>query len=220
PWQTSPSPRHLGGHDDRQHRRPRVITDLSSRDRLLVELVDHIGRACGVRTVDEVHRQPGQLPRAFSVILKDQTGRILLQRRSAAKTRFASLWANACCGHPAPGQSVATSANRRLREELGLPRITLAEAGVYVYYAEDLITGRVEFEYEHGRVGNRGKNVPLTPDPNEVADRWWVNRDELTSSLDAEPKSFAPWFAGVIARLAEHESTTSPARPAEPSGGR
>ena len=152
----------------------------------MAEVVDHMGRACGVRTVEEVHRRPGHLHRAFSVILIDQTGRILLQRRSAAKTRFASLWANACCGHPAPGQSVAASANRRLREELGLPPITLTEAGVYVYYAEDLITGR----------------------------------DELTSSLDAEPKSFAPWFAGVIARLAEHESTTSPARPAEPSGGR
>ncbi len=197
-----------------------MITDLSSRDRLLVELVDHIGRACGVRTVDEVHRQPGQLHRAFSVILKDQTGRILLQRRSAAKTRFASLWANACCGHPAPGQSVATSANRRLREELGLPRITLAEAGVYVYYAEDLISGRCEFEYDHVLVGNVATEVSLTPDPNEVAELWWVNRDELTSSLDAEPKSFAPWLAGVMARLAEHESTTSTVRPAEPSGGR
>lgn len=179
-----------------------------------------MGRACGVRTVEEVHRRPGHLHRAFSVILKDQTGRILLQRRSAAKTRFASLWANACCGHPAPGQSVAASANRRLREELGLPPITLTEAGVYVYYAEDLISGRVEFEYDHVLVGNLATEVPLTPDPNEVADLWWVNRDELTSSLDAEPKSFAPWFAGVIARLAEHESTTSPTRPAEPSGGR
>ena len=179
-----------------------------------------MGRACGVRTVEEVHRRPGHLHRAFSVILKDQTGRILLQRRSAAKTRFASLWANACCGHPAPGQSVAASANRRLREELGLPPITLTEAGVYVYYAEDLISGRVEFEYDHVLVGNVAIDVPLTPDPNEVADLWWVNRDELTSSLDAEPKSFAPWFAGVIARLAEHESTTNTARPAEPSGGR
>jgi isopentenyl-diphosphate Delta-isomerase len=196
-----------------------VITDLSSRDHLLVEVVDHVGRACGVRTVDEVHRRPGQLHRAFSVILKDQTGRILLQRRSAAKTRFALLWANACCGHPAPEQSVVTSANRRLREELGLPPITLTEAGVYVYYAEDLISGRVEFEYDHVLVGNVATDVPLTPDPNEVADFWWVNRDELTSSLDAEPKSFAPWLAGVIARLAEHESTRSPARPAEPWGG-
>ena len=184
----------------------------------MAEVVDHMGRACGVRTVEEVHRRPGHLHRAFSVILKDQTGRILLQRRSAAKTRFASLWANACCGHPAPGQSVAASANRRLREELGLPPITLTEAGVYVYYAEDLISGRVEFEYDHVLVGNVAIDVPLAPDPNEVL--WWVNRDELTSSLDAEPKSFAPWFAGVIARLAEHESTMSPARPAEPSGGR
>jgi len=196
-----------------------VITNLSSRDRLLVEVVDHMGQPFGVRTVDEVHRQPGQLHRAFSVVLKDQIGRILLQRRSAAKTRFASLWANACCGHPAPGQSVAASANRRLREELGLNPITLTEAGVYVYYAEDPITGRVEFEYDHVLVGSVATDVRLTPDPNEVADLLWVNRHDLATSLDANPESSAPWLAGVIARLAEHESTTSSARPAEPSGG-
>jgi isopentenyl-diphosphate Delta-isomerase len=186
----------------------------------MVEVVDHRGRACGVRTVAEVHQRPGQLHRAFSVILKDQTGRILLQRRSAAKTRFASLWANTCCGHPTPGQPIASSANLRLREELGLAPITLSHAGVYVYYAEDPITGRVEFEYDHVLVGNVAADVPLSPDPNEVADLCWISRNELISSLDAEPKSCAPWLAGVIARLAEHESTTSPARPAEPSGGK
>jgi isopentenyl-diphosphate Delta-isomerase len=157
-----------------------------------------MGQALGIQTVEEAHQAPGQLHRAFSVVLTDDSGRILLQRRSAAKTRFASLWANACCGHPAPGQSIGTSANRRLHEELGLEPISLTDAGVYVYYAEDPIAGRVEFEY----------------------DLRWVNRRELKISLDANPKNYAPWLVGVIARLAEHESTTDPAKPAEPSGGR
>ena len=49
-----------------------------------------------------------------------RTGRTLLQQRAAAKTRFPLRWANACCGHPAPGEAVTVAAARRLGEELGV----------------------------------------------------------------------------------------------------
>jgi isopentenyl-diphosphate Delta-isomerase len=192
---------------------------LSFRERHPVELVDRMGRALDVQTVEEAHQAPGRMHRAFSVVLMDYSGRILLQRRSAAKTRFASLWANACCGHPAPGQSVAVAANRRLCDELGLGPITLAEAGVYLYYAQDPIAGRVEFEYDHVLVGKVPADVPLAPDPDEVADLWWLNWPQLTSSLEASPESYAPWLHGV-ARLARHESDGGRGNPAGPSGGR
>jgi isopentenyl-diphosphate delta-isomerase len=154
------------------------------------------------------------------VVLTDDSGRILLQRRSAAKTRFASLWANACCGHPSPEQSVPDAANQRIREELGLGPVTLADAGVYLYYAEDPIAGRVEFEYDHVLVGRVPSGVSLAPDPNEVAELRWLKRRQLENSIGASPESYAPWLAGVIARLARHESNSDPAKPAGPSGGR
>jgi isopentenyl-diphosphate delta-isomerase len=193
---------------------------IADRERHPVELVDQTGRTVGVETVAEAHQAPGQLHRAFSVVISDYTGRILLQRRSAAKTRFASLWANACCGHPAPGQSVAASANRRLQDELGLGPIVLTEAGVYIYYAEDLSTGRVEFEYDHVLIGKVSADHALEPNPDEVADLRWVNRHDLETSLSTSPHGYAPWLAGVIARLVEHESTTGPATRAGLSGGR
>ena len=62
------------------------------------------GRPIGSATVDEAHQAPGQLHRAFSVFLRDADGRVLLQQRAAAKTRFPLRWANTCCGHPAPGE--------------------------------------------------------------------------------------------------------------------
>jgi isopentenyl-diphosphate Delta-isomerase len=193
---------------------------MADRERHPVEVVNHVGRALGIQTVQEAHQAPGQLHRAFSVVLIDDGGRVLLQRRSAAKTRFASLWANACCGHPSPGQSVVTSAKRRLHEELGLVSIALSDAGVYVYYAEDPIASRVEFEYDHVLVGRVPPDVPLTPDPTEVAGLRWVDQRQLRISLDANPESYAPWLIGVIARLAEHESTRASTKPSEPSCGR
>lgn len=193
---------------------------MSDREHHPVELVDTAGRAVGIQTVAEAHQAPGRLHRAFSVVISDHAGRILLQRRSAAKTRFASLWANACCGHPAPGQSVAPSAEGRLHEELGLEPIALADAGVFVYYAQDPIAGRVEFEYDHVLVGRMPPDAPLTPDPREVADLQWVDQRQLKSSLDISPGSYAPWLVGVIARLTEHQSAAASTKPAEPSGGR
>lgn len=196
------------------------MASLSLRESHPVELVDRTGRPLGVRTVEEAHQAPGRLHRAFSVVLTDDCGRILLQRRSAAKTRFASLWANACCGHPSPEQSVPDAANQRIREELGLGPVTLADAGVYIYYAEDPIAGRVEFEYDHVLVGRVPSGVSLAPDPNEVAELRWLNRRQLENSLGASPESYAPWLGGVIARLARQESNSDPAKPAGPSGGR
>jgi isopentenyl-diphosphate Delta-isomerase len=196
------------------------MASLSFRESHPVELVDRTGRPLGVRTVEEAHQAPGRLHRAFSVVLTDDCGRILLQRRSAAKTRFASLWANACCGHPSPEQSVPDAANQRIREELGLGPVTLADAGVYLYYAEDPNAGRVEFEYDHVLVGRVPSDVSLAPDPNEVAELRWLNRHQLENSLGASPESYAPWLGGVIARLARQESNSDPAKPAGPSGGR
>ncbi len=115
-------------------------------------------------------------------MLIDPAGRLLLQRRAAVKTRFPPRWANACCGHPAPGESLSVAAIRRLREEIGLGPVALTEVGVYVYYAEDPVTGRVEFEYDHVLLGRIDADEPLLPDPDEVADLRWVAAAKTSSS--------------------------------------
>ena len=120
-----------------------------SRETMLVELVDEVGTGIGACSVAEAHAAPGRRHRAFSVLLYDQVGRVLVQRRAAVKTRFASRWSNTCCGHQAPGQDTAAAAALRLSAELGLtPEHTteLAEVGVLSYEALDPGTGRVERE--------------------------------------------------------------------------
>ncbi len=173
----------------------------TSRETHLVELVDDHGRATGERTVAEAHQPPGLLHRAFSVLLIDPAGRVLLQQRAAVKTRFPLRWANSCCGHPAPGQSLSTAANLRLQEELGVGPVSLSEIGVHHYHAEDPATGRVEFEYDHVLRADFSPDEPLHPDPAEVADLRWVDPLELHADLTAEPQRYAPWLSGVLDRL-------------------
>ncbi|HZN78037.1 MAG TPA: isopentenyl-diphosphate Delta-isomerase [Micromonosporaceae bacterium] len=166
----------------------------------LVELVDTTGRVTGSSTVEEAHDAPGQLHRAFSVHLVDPAGRVLLQQRAAVKTRFPLRWANACCGHPAPGEPVSAAATRRLGEELGVAGVPLTEIGVYVYRADDPATGRVEHEYDHVLLGRVPPDLPMSPDPAEVAAVRWLFPAELDLFL-AEPDQCAPWLAGVTAVL-------------------
>ncbi|GAA3449405.1 isopentenyl-diphosphate Delta-isomerase [Dactylosporangium matsuzakiense] len=167
-----------------------------SRESQLVELVTPDGAADGSATVDAAHRAPGRLHRAFSVLLVAPDGRILLQQRAAAKTRFALRWANACCGHPGPGEPVATAAARRLSEELGVSAPPLREVGVYLYQADDPDSGRVEFEFDHVLVGPYDGDVRA--DPAEVAEVEWVYPDELADRLKRFPDFYAPWLAGVL----------------------
>jgi isopentenyl-diphosphate Delta-isomerase len=173
-----------------------------SRERHLVELVDDDGLPIGSETVEVAHQRPGQLHRAFSVVLMNPAGQVLLQRRAAVKTRFPMRWANTCCGHPAPGEEVTVSANRRLKEELGAAPVALSEVGVYVYYAEDPATGRVEWEYDHVLLGQVSGDEELVPDPDEVAELAWVDPDVLPRSIRAEPTLYSPWLAGVINQVA------------------
>jgi isopentenyl-diphosphate delta-isomerase len=173
----------------------------SPREAHLVELVDADGRAVGSATVEVAHRAPGSMHRAFSVLLLDRAGRLLLQRRSTAKTRFPLRWANACCGHPAPGRPVAAEARRRMVEEIGVRDIALTEIGVYVYRAADPATGRVEHEYDHVLLGTVDADVELRPDPDEVAELRWFTRAEVEAGVTADPEAHAPWLAGVVAAL-------------------
>jgi len=169
------------------------------REQLLVELVDEHGESAGRCSVAAAHAAPGRLHRAFSVLLLDEDGRLLLQRRASSKTRFALRWSNTCCGHPAPGEDVAAAGARRLAEELGVAGVDLAEAGTFRYSALDPVTALVEEEHDHvlvGRVSVAG--VQVRPDAAEVAECRWVTPEEAVALL-GDPGTCTPWLGDVLA---------------------
>jgi isopentenyl-diphosphate delta-isomerase len=186
---------------------------MTAREAHIVELVTDDGEPAGTATVADAHDWPGLLHRAFSVLLVDPHGRLLLQRRASVKTRFANRWGNACCGHPPPGEDVAAAAGRRLAEELGLPAVALAPVGVYRYRAGDARTGRVEHEYDHVLVGRVPPGQPFRPDPAEIDELRWMSLADLNTDIENRPASYVPWLAGVL-------SVWCDAVTAESTGGR
>src|SRR5207249_8206455 len=75
--------------------------------------VGHLGRA-------ECHTGRGVLHRAFSLLIFNEAGELLLQQRAGSKRLWPLYWSNSCCSHPRRSESLETAIHRRLREGLGV----------------------------------------------------------------------------------------------------
>ncbi|HYX73957.1 MAG TPA: isopentenyl-diphosphate Delta-isomerase [Steroidobacteraceae bacterium] len=90
---------------------------LDSEALILVDEADreigHLGRA-------DCHAGSGVLHRAFSLLIFNGNGELLLQQRAASKRLWPLYWSNSCCSHPRRSESMEGAIHRRLMEELGL----------------------------------------------------------------------------------------------------
>jgi isopentenyl-diphosphate delta-isomerase len=167
---------------------------MTHRDDDCVVLVDARDTELGVAPKLMAHRD-GQLHRAVSVVLFDNAGRVLLQRRASAKYHSGGLWSNTCCGHPRPGESVTDAARRRLVDELGIEGAELTRVSEFVYFAQ-LEGGLVEHELDHVVIGHWGG--PITPDPAEVSETRWIEPEALFVELAAQRDAYTPWTDRVV----------------------
>lgn len=160
----------------------------------LVILVDENDHPIGSAPKLEVHEQ-GLLHRAVSLLLRDDKGRFLLQRRADAKYHSGGLWSNTCCGHPRPGESIESAALRRLRAEMGILECNIRRVSSFLYRTA-VGNGLVEHEVDHVMVGEwSGKPEP---DPSEVAEWRWVSESALYADLAVNPERYTPWLSGVL----------------------
>jgi isopentenyl-diphosphate delta-isomerase len=185
--------------------RPRESGPASSTADDDVVLVDAGDTVIGIAPKLEVHRQ-GRLHRAVSVVLFDDDGRLLLQRRADGKYHSAGLWSNTCCGHPRPGESVGEAAHRRLLHELGIEGCGLTRVTEFLYFAE-LEGGLVEHELDHVLIGRW--NGAANPDPFEVAETRWIQPAALLEELVHAPDRYTAWTRRVVDHACRHQCALS-----------
>lgn len=154
-----------------------------------ITLVDKNDVPIGVGEKMDVHRR-GLLHRAFSILVFNDAGELLIQRRALGKYHCGGLWANTCCSHPAPDESYLDAAHRRLLEEMGFD-CPLEEKFVFQYRAE-FENELIENEIDHVFFG-AWNGVPKI-NPTEVCEYRWLQIEELFEEIKISPEKFAPWF--------------------------
>jgi isopentenyl-diphosphate delta-isomerase len=170
-----------------------INTDATGVTRQAIVLVDEHDNQVGLCEKLEAHRQ-GLLHRAFSVIIKNDAGQILLQQRAAGKYHSPGLWANACCGHPGEGDDVGRAARRRLGEEMGFE--TDLYPGRQHSYRADVGGGLIENEFVHVFFGCF--NGAIMANADEAADYRWLDADALLAEVAADPESYSTWFRDYL----------------------
>ncbi len=154
-----------------------------------VILVDAGDRPLGSSPKLDAHRR-GELHRAFSILIHDGKGNLLLQKRHPAKYHSGGLWTNACCGHPRPGEDTGAAAHRRLMEEMGIGCF-LSPLGTLLY-RDDVGGGLVEHELVHLFAGLYTGVVH--PDAQEVEEHAWRPLAEVRREAGLAPHRFTVWF--------------------------
>jgi isopentenyl-diphosphate delta-isomerase len=162
----------------------------------MVVLVRENNDVIGYMEKMEAHRL-GLLHRAFSVVIYNDQGEMLIQKRSANKYHTPGLWSNACCSHPRADETVEAAAKRRLIEELGF-NCTLEFIGNFIYRAE-FSNGLIEHELDAMLKGVYNGTMQLNP--HEVSEVRWCEVDALRHEMEETPEAFTPWFREILNRI-------------------
>jgi isopentenyl-diphosphate Delta-isomerase len=141
----------------------------------------------------EAHKK-GLLHRAFSILLFNSKGELLLQKRAQHKYHSAGLWTNTCCSHPRPGEQMTEAVCRRLKEEMGIDA-TPAFAYSFIYKTE-LENGLIEHELDHVFVGSFD-GIPHVNNQ-EVEDWKFESIEWLKKDIVSNPDHYTFWLTEIL----------------------
>ena len=85
-----------------------------------LEIVNEKGEVIGVARRSEIHGNPSLMHRVVHVLVFDEEGRLLLQKRSLNKDVAPGRWDTSVGGHVGIGEELSLSARREMEEELGI----------------------------------------------------------------------------------------------------
>ena len=161
-----------------------------------VILVDESDNEIGVMEKLQAH-QEGLLHRAFSIFIFNSKNELLLQQRALTKYHSAGLWANTCCSHPRPNETIKDSANRRLHEEMGMScDLNIKTNFIYTTQFEN---GLTENELDYVLVGFTNQNPIINIE--EVESYKWQSISDIKTDVIANPQHYASWFKIALERV-------------------
>lgn len=163
---------------------------------IYIPLVNENDEIIGYEEKLEVHLK-GYLHRAFSILVYNDAGQLLIHQRALEKYHSPGLWTNTCCGHPNKGESMEAAVHRRLKEEMGFD-CDLKYDFTFQYNAQ-FDNGLIENEIDHVYKGVF--NDAFIVNSEEVNAYKWVNTEEIKSDVIQNPDDYTVWFREIMGRI-------------------
>lgn len=160
----------------------------------LFEIVDEDDRVIGLRTRAECHGNPSLVHRVAHVLIVNQEGALLLQKRSLHKDIQPGKWDSSVGGHLDPGEDYLAAARREMQEELGLVDQPLT----LLYHCRI----RNEIESENAATFLTYYSGEVNFDPKEIdAVRYWmpqeieraIGKGIFTPHFEQEWRAYRDW---------------------------
>jgi len=164
--------------------------------------VDEHDEEQGLANRLDAHTGDGIRHRAFTCLLFDAEGRLLLAQRAATKRLWDTYWDGTVASHPVEGQSQIDATKERLEDELSVTPdqyddLRVTDRFEYKRYYEDR-----GLEWEVCAVLKATlTDTAIDPDPDEVGGRLWVDYDDLQKNPSQYRQlRLCPWFEIAVRR--------------------
>jgi len=171
-----------------------------------VILVDQDDNPIGKEDKVKCHLPNGKLHRAFTALIFNGDGKLLLTKRSEGKMLWPNDWDGTVASHPRESETYVSSAERRMPEEIGIS-CKMDYVNKFEYHvpykdigSENEICGTLI-----GTVDNFDNSCMIKDEISEVK---WINPDELKNELEQNKDVYCPWMVIALYFLTDSDSAT------------
>ena len=170
-----------------------------------VILVDENDNPIGTEEKVKCHLPNGKLHRAFTALLFDKNGRLVLTRRAKGKMLWPEDWDGTFASHPRESETYVSSGERRMPEELGIEG-KLDYLHKFEYHVPYKDVGS-ENEVCGTLIGVIDEDTELKEIEGEIDEIKWISAEELISEIKINPKIYCPWMLIALDLLEKSDKT-------------
>jgi len=171
-----------------------------------VILVDQNDNPIGKEEKVKCHLPNGKLHRAFSALIFNGEGKLLLTKRSESKMLWPNEWDGTVASHPRESETYVSSAERRMPEEIGIA-CKMNYVNKFEYHVPYKDIGS-ENEICGTLIGTIDSFDQSSMIKDEISEIKWINPDELKNELEQNRDTYCPWMVIALYFLADSDSTT------------
>ena len=157
-----------------------------------VILVDENDNPIGKEEKVKCHLPNGKLHRAFTALIFNNEGKLLLTKRSDEKMLWPGYWDGTVASHPRESETYVSSAERRMPEEIGID-------------CKMNYMNKFEYHVPYKDIGSEneicGTLIGIVDDfdetcliKDEISEIKWIGPDELKNELQQNMDVYCPWM--------------------------